>query len=87
MVVYYHKAMCHEQKLVHYLQRQGHSKGLYNQNITLSTLSSKFQVRLKLNLVDSNSILSQSVMWKIFITVFKIKVTAKVQNVSECLSG
>ena len=31
--------------------------------------------------------MSQSVLWKNGITVFKVKVTAKVQNVSECLSG
>ena len=34
MVVYYHEAMCHAEKLVHYFQCQGHSKGLYNQNMT-----------------------------------------------------
>ena len=30
--------------------------------------------------------MSRSVLWKNGITVFKVKVTAKVQNVSECLS-
>ena len=34
IVVYYHKAMCHAEKLVHYFQCQGHSEGLYNQNMT-----------------------------------------------------
>ena len=29
MVVYYHEAMCHAEKLLHYLQCQGHSKDLY----------------------------------------------------------
>ena len=33
--VYYHVAMCHAEKLVHYLQCQGHSKGFYNQNMTV----------------------------------------------------
>ena len=28
MVVYYHEAMCHAEKLVHYLQYQGHSEVL-----------------------------------------------------------
>ena len=35
MMVYYHEAMCHAEKLVHCLQCQGHSEGLYNQNITI----------------------------------------------------
>ena len=33
MVVYY-EVVCHAEKLVHYLQYQGHSKGLYNQSMT-----------------------------------------------------
>ena len=33
MVVYYHEAICHVEKLVHYLQ--SHSEGLYYQNITI----------------------------------------------------
>ena len=65
MVVYYHKAMCHVEKLVHYLQCQGHSKGLYNQNITIF-----YYV---------------CALWKKGITVFKVKVKSKVQNVSACL--
>ena len=32
IVVYYHEAMCHAEKLVHYLSCQGHSEGLCNQN-------------------------------------------------------
>ena len=35
MVVYYYEAMCHAEKLVHCLQCQGDSKGLYNQNMTI----------------------------------------------------
>ena len=46
MVVYYHEAMCHAEKLVHYLQCQGHSEGLYNQNMTISIVSSKLLVGL-----------------------------------------
>ena len=38
-------------KLVHCLQCQGHSEGLYNQNMTISTLSSKLLVCLQPNLV------------------------------------
>ena len=33
MVVYYHEAMYHAEKLVHYLQGKGHSEGLYSQNM------------------------------------------------------
>ena len=38
MVVYYYEAICHAEKLVSYLQCEGHSKGLYNQNMTVSTI-------------------------------------------------
>ena len=41
MVVYYHEAMCHAEKLVHCIQYRGHSEGLYNQNMTISVASSK----------------------------------------------
>ena len=40
-----------KQKLVHHRQCQGHSEGLYNQNMTISTISSKLLVRLQSNLV------------------------------------
>ena len=47
IVVYYHSAMCHAEKLVHYfLQCQGHSEGLYNQNLTIFTILSKLLVCL-----------------------------------------
>ena len=46
MVVYYD-----EKKLVHYLQCQGHSGGLYNQNMIIFTIFSKVLVRLQPNLV------------------------------------
>ena len=51
MVVYYHEAMCHVGKLVHYLQCQGHSEDLYDQNVTIFAISSKLLVRLQPNLV------------------------------------
>ena len=44
MGVYYHESMCHAEKLVHYLQCQGHSKGLYNQNVTVFTVTSKLLI-------------------------------------------
>ena len=45
MVVYYHEAECLAEKLVHCLQYQGYSEGVYNQNMTMSTISSKLLVR------------------------------------------
>ena len=51
MVVYYHEAVCHAEKLVHYFQCQGHSEGLHNQNMTISVVSSKLLVDLQPNLV------------------------------------
>ena len=41
MVVYYHEAMCHAEKLFHYLQCQGDSEGLLNQDMTIFTVFSK----------------------------------------------
>ena len=52
MVEYYHEAMCHAgKKNVHNLQCQGHSEGLYNQNVIIFTISSKLLVRLQQNLI------------------------------------
>ena len=39
--MYYHEAMCHSEKLVHYLQCQGHSENLYDQNTTVFSISSE----------------------------------------------
>ena len=55
-------------------------------NMTISTISSKLLFHLQPNLVLWYSIISQRIVWKILITVFKVKVTVMVQNVSECLS-
>ena len=41
IVVYYHHAMCHGGKLVHYFQCHGHSEGLYYHSMTIFTVSSK----------------------------------------------
>ena len=51
MVVYYHEAMCHAEKLVHYPQCHGHNEGLYHQNMTISALSSADPFATKLGLV------------------------------------
>ena len=64
----HHEPECHAEKLVHCLQCQGDSKGLYNQNMTISTLTSKLPVCLQPKLVWFCSIISQSVLWKNWIT-------------------
>ena len=87
MVMQYHKPACHAEKLVHCVQCEGHSEGLHNKTMTISAVSSKLLVRLQPNLVSWYSIISRSILWENGITASKIKVTAKVQNVSECLSG
>ena len=40
MLVQHNEPECHAEKIVHCLQCQGYSEGLYNQNMTLSTISS-----------------------------------------------
>ena len=46
----HHEAECQAEKLVYSVQRQGHSEGLYNQNMTILIISSKLLVRLQPNL-------------------------------------
>ena len=55
--------------------------------MTISVISFKVLVSLPPNMVLYYSIISQSVLWKNRITVFKVKVTANVQNfsVSNCV--
>ena len=81
----HHKSEYCAEKLVHCVQCQGHSEDLYNHILIISAVSSKLLVSLQPKLVDS--IISQSVLLKNGITAFKVKVTAKAQNVSERLSG
>ena len=54
----------HTKKMVHYHQCQGHSEGFYNQNMTISTISSKLLVCLQPNLVSRYGIIGQRVLWK-----------------------
>ena len=51
IVVQHHKPECHAEKLVHCVQCQGLSEGLYNQNMTTFVVSSKVLVSLQPNLV------------------------------------
>ena len=51
LAVYYHKAMCHAEKLVHYLQCHGHSEGLDNQNMTIFMIPCELLICLQPDLV------------------------------------
>ena len=64
MVVYYYEAECHAEKMVHYLQDQGHCEGLCNQNTTISTISSKTAGPFATKLGLIVKIISQSVLWE-----------------------
>ena len=64
-------------RLVCYFQGQGHNKGSYDQNRTISAVSSELLIFSLPNLVWKYSIISQSVLWKNWIVVLKIKVAAK----------
>ena len=86
MVLQHHKPECCVEKLLHWVQCQGHSEGLSNKNMTISVVSSKLQVGLQPNLVWQYSIRSWNVLWENGIAVLEVKVTANVQNLSECLS-
>ena len=55
----------HAKSLVCYFQGQGHSKGSYNQNMTVSTVFAELLI-----------LLSQNVSWRNGIVVVKVKVTA-----------
>ena len=39
--MHHHVLKCHAERLVSYFQGQGHRKGSYDQNITISTVSSE----------------------------------------------
>ena len=52
------------QKIVLYLQDQGHCKGFYDKNMTVSTISPKLLVCLQPSLVWWYNIISWSVLWR-----------------------
>ena len=54
IVVHHHEPECHVKKMGFYLQGQGHSVGLYNQNMTVSTIS--FISSKSVSLLQPNSI-------------------------------
>ena len=51
MIKQHHKPECHAEKLIHSVQCQGQSEGLYNQYMTISVVSFKLLVGLQPNLV------------------------------------
>ena len=51
MGMQHYKPECPAEKLVHYVQCQGHSEHLYNQTMVISAVSSKLLVCLQPNLV------------------------------------
>ena len=70
-----------------YLQGQGHSKGLYDQNMTLSIIFSELLIPWQPNLVWWYIIISQSVLLKKKKkrnTTFRVTVTVKGKNVNVC---
>ena len=56
--------------------------------MTISTISSERLILFSLlpNMVWQYIVMSQSVLWRNWIAVFKVNVTAKFQNINECLS-
>ena len=84
--MHHHELECCVKWFGCYFQGQGHSKGSYDQNMTVSTVSSELLILLLQNLVWWYIIISLSVSWRNWIAVFKVKVTAKLQNVNDCLS-
>ena len=87
IVMQHHEPEGHAKNLVHCLQCQGHSAGLHNQNMTMSTiyLLNCWSIATNLGFIVQHQ-KPEHPMEKKWITAFKVKVTAKVQNVSECLS-
>ena len=51
VLMQHHKPECRAETVVHCVQCQGHSEGLCNQNLTVSTLTSKLLDCLQPNLV------------------------------------
>ena len=79
------------EKLVCCIQSQGHSKGLYNQSMTVSTILSELLTLLQPNLVLWYILICWSVVLKKKkkgITVFKAKVSVKFKmSLNICLGS
>ena len=81
MVMQHQEPECHAgKKNVYYLQGQGHNECSYDQNTTLSTISSELLILWQTNLVWRYIIISRRVLGGgggERIVVFQVKVTAK----------
>ena len=83
--------------LMHHHEPQSHAKLLFSRSrsqegliwskcMTVSSASSELPILLLLNLDSWYIIIGQSVLWRNWIAMFKVKVRAKLHNVNECLS-
>ena len=84
MVVHYYKLECYAKRVVWCHQGQGHSEGLYNQNIHFyPTYWTAYPYAAEFSLTIY--IITHSVLGTYLIAVFKV--TEKVQNCIECLTS
>ena len=61
MVMYQQGLECHVKRLVSHLQSQGHDEDSYNQDVTVSAISSKVRILLQPNLLCWYIIMSLSI--------------------------
>ena len=81
-----YESECYSKRLICYFQSLGLCKSSYDQNMTISSVSFDLLILLLPNLVWWYIIISQSVLCRNWNVLFKVKITAKSQNVNECLS-
>ena len=90
MLMHHYKPEYHTEKLVSYLQGQGHRKGLYDRNMTFYNIfwtTDPFATKRGYLEFCFEPVCLVTCERERRITVFKVTVTAKLQNLSECLSG
>ena len=87
MVIHHYKPECHVQKMGCCLQGQGHRTefGFIQSNHDCFYYMFWTADFLATNLVRQCMFISCSVLWKGCFAVFKVKVTVKVLNFSECM--
>ena len=87
MVVYYHESGFPVEKLVCSLQAEVHSKGFYNENIAVSPYFLNCWPFCNQTWSDGTFSYTGVSREKKRIIVLKVKVTMKLRNADECLSG
>ena len=88
MVIHHNKPEWQEQKMGCYLQGPGHSNWVWVHTMKWFAIYMFWTVDLFVtNLVWQHMFISWSVWWKDYFAVFKVTVTVKVRNCSECLYG